>query len=274
MLYTHWLDVVYYAIALYREQMLVACGKKIIELAKLAKDNPTPRKFHIVAHSLGTAMVHDCLNKLYQSNSSAEDELHLDIANYRVDSLWMISNVSRLLHLLTNLADPRYSFVHDNMPNDIGIAHSYYPIRNRFDPFTWFKTYRRKPERGSHLITDDIRKIAGSDLGVNPHSLIEYMADPKVGTRFIHNLTSCNIDMEQYNKAIDKYRDTTIKGQLDDIFDETKSAVRHIEELFLQDLNLKQKYEKLMLLFEQLKNARDLLKGIKNSNDATPSNTQ
>ena len=138
---THWLDVILYGTNTYGEAIRVEFAKFLTEVLLEANG----REVHVICHSLGTAVVHDALAKLYRKGFNSEDNIpDLPTGSFNLDSLWTFANVSRMVNLLNRLEDPMTSTVTTG-PN--GCVNNFYNIRHKLDPFTWFKTYNRKNEK-------------------------------------------------------------------------------------------------------------------------------
>jgi len=211
-LYTHWLDVAYYGLTYHNEEIRLEWAE---ELSKLIKECHTKdRKLHVVGHSLGTAVVHDALAKLYDLNVGLGDPRHLSAASERFESLWLIANVSRLLFILTRFTDPTTSIVHDSNPEMAGCANYFYNVGNKFDPFLFVKHYDREIEHGRHITFEEIRELKNSDPKVNPHDLTEYLACPLVTKYFLFRTLGKTFDQVTTDNALTAYKATTIQGQL------------------------------------------------------------
>ncbi|MDX2369369.1 MAG: hypothetical protein QNK36_13380 [Colwellia sp.] len=264
-LYTHWLDVIFYCLfGTLRETILARCMNKILTVLKEAKDHPdTYREVIIVGHSLGTAILHDSLTKLYLKSSEPDRPDHIRFANYPIDGLWTIANVSRLTHLLTKLEDPHHSIVRDHNDSHDGVAHIFYPVYNQYDPFTVFKRYAIDPQIGDLIRTNEIRKIDDSELSVNPHDLVEYLADPEVGGIFIAEFSSLDIGASQLQKAKTAYKKTTITGPISYKFTAVKKALRELEAQADQGASLVKLVTLTVELFELVQEAYDLMKALK-----------
>lgn len=255
--YTHLLDVVFYSFSMHREQIVVDCGEKIIALARKADQESRP--FHIIAHSLGTALAHDTLYRVYKHEAPASDPNHIDPNRYALTGLWSVANVSRLLYLLTGIKNPHNSIVHDHQADDPGICARFYPVRCEYDPFTWFKTYRRKPKNGTYIKFDGVRKLKG-DLPINPHDFQEYIEHPSTSSDLLWDICDIELSDGQYDAGVEAYEKTTITGQVKDVLQDIKDAVPTSDEL--DKLSLKEKFELIKELFDTIKKAMDELKKI------------
>ena len=163
-LYTHWLDVLLYGAAYYGESIRVELANKINSLLKRAKG----AKLHIIAHSLGTAVVHDTLEKLYRAESTPGDDIpDLKPGIDSINCLWTFANVSRMVDILNGVT-PDETIVRTG---PLGCTHNMYNIRHELDPFTWYKTYEPEIEHGRNFVNNVVRIK-------NTHSFQEYVADP------------------------------------------------------------------------------------------------
>ena len=264
-LYTHWLDVVLYCLfGTLRETILARCMNKILTVLKAAKDNPAAyRQVIIVGHSLGTAVLHDALTKLYLFSSEPDRPDHIRFANYPIDGLWTIANVSRMTQLITKLENPNHSIVRDNNNAHDGVAHLFYPVYNQYDPFTVFKRFAVDPQVGDLIRTNEIRNIGDNELNVNPHDLMEYLADPEVGGIFLAEFSSLTIGASQIQKAKSAYKKTTISGPISDKYSAVKKALKELEAQADQGASLIKKITLIIEIFEHIKEAYDLMKTLK-----------
>ena len=249
MLYTHWMDVVYYGLMFWGEKIRVDCAKKLNDV--LVTAHAENRDVHIVAHSLGTAVLHDTLAKLYRGDVDITSKVaNLDIAKFTVKSIWMVANVSRLLNILNDIADPENSIVHSGHD---GCAASFYNVRNKFDPFTWIKKYDRQ---GANLETIEVNTVRQ----LNTHDMKEYMATPYVADCFFASVLGNTLTSEQWDK-----------GELEH---GKKTVNKSVEELELAFTNLRQvsgitgKVDALKKFFTLLKEFQDELKELIEDDEA------
>ncbi len=184
--YTHWLDVLFYMTYI-GEAIRVDFQRKLAELIREASN---PAKIHIVAHSLGTAVVHDALQKLYPPGGEPlnDSDAWFSVEDHRLGSVWMVSNVSKLINSVIDFPDP-------TSPNSTvkagsgGCAMRFYNVRHELDPFTFIKAFRPRND-GSWMSHEDYdlfyRDIATElVLNANTHSFEQYIADPKVSLPLI-----------------------------------------------------------------------------------------
>jgi hypothetical protein len=184
--YTHWLDVIFYAMML-GEKIRVDLGVKITELVEKYEGN----RVHIVAHSLGTAVVHDTLALLY--GTADGQAARLDTNKNKLASIWMFANVSRLVNLVTKRTDPMNSAVR---PGPGGCTAVFYNVRHRLDPFTWVAEFQ-PPDDGSWVtkpvFADSYERIETKLIvEANTHSFPQYLRDPLVAPMLLRHLLELN----------------------------------------------------------------------------------
>ena len=208
-LYTHLLDVVFYASLL--------GGKVRIDVARqlvaLLKKYPT-RDVHIVAHSLGTAVIHDTLALLYRPDFDIADEVpDLSVTNDRLMSIWMVSNVSALVNAVTGLIDPYRSTV---KPTPDGCTNFMIDVRHELDPFTWIRRF--DPKDNGDWIPSEYYQTAFLPVTtsvvrkVNTHDFSEYIENPHVALPLLRQLVSLNPKPDEIASINNDYKKSDIPG--------------------------------------------------------------
>lgn len=256
-LHTHLLDVLFYLTGALRSHQLV---KLHATLAKEIEENINDLNsgpLIVVAHSLGTAFIHDCLTQLYSSR--------LDPAAFGLDQLWSIATVSRLTHLLSGMDDPMTSIVTDHSSTTHGVCQSFYPVYNKYDPFCWFKRLDRNPNSGVLLETQhvrDLKTVYGNheSLRINPHDLREYFADPSVGGRFLALNKVINININDLTAAQARYNKTAISNTDSNVLEKVKTEMKKLGEEALTVFGNKKKMEILAKVYELIDEMRDEFK--------------
>ncbi|NOR57221.1 MAG: alpha/beta hydrolase, partial [Sulfurimonas sp.] len=161
------------------------------------------KEIHILCHSLGTAVVHDTLAKLYRKDANIIDKIpDLIPGAFNVNTLWTFANVSRMVNLLNGLENPMVSLVTTG-PN--GCTDYFFNIRHQLDPFTWFITYNRVMDASRTYENEIVRKW-------NTHSFTEYVSDPLVTKRILNTFTNRvkQNTPENLSACIAKHKDSTI----------------------------------------------------------------
>lgn len=207
--HTHWLDVIFYTTML-GAKVRVDTGRKIAELVETYGTG----NVHIMAHSLGTAVLHDTLHLLYRPESDPMDEIpDLHPVNHKLASVWMVANVSRLVNAFTSLADPLKSVV---KPGDDGCCAAFFNVRHALDPFTWLSRFA--PANNGSWVPEAVYASSYADivtqlvLDPNTHSFTQYLQDPEVAERFLYQLTPFDVTPQEMKAVNDAYAAGSING--------------------------------------------------------------
>lgn len=180
-LWTHAMDVILYRFfSTVRTAVNVSVAKQVL---KVAKDTAKFSTWSVIAHSLGTAVLHNTLHALYETQLIA-GEPPLRPTETRPNMIAMIANVTRVLQLPTVKA-----FESRVRPGSAigGRATAFYlNIRHRWDPFvmphpfepdvdwvgaTVFDSLQYQHIRPHHILVDDLRAV---------HDLEHYLKNPRV----------------------------------------------------------------------------------------------
>jgi hypothetical protein len=184
--YTHWLDVVLYGTMYFGEVLrteFIAAFEKLVKKYKHAN-------IHIVCHSLGTALVHDSLAKYYRVESTPYDDIpDKPLGQFNIASLWTLANVSRLINILNNLQDPMTSTV---LTGNQGCVNRFVNVHNKFDPFTWFRTYKRDMDA---MVDVEVETICN----VNTHDFYEYVTEPRVARGLLQIIYGVPVSKPQFS---------------------------------------------------------------------------
>jgi hypothetical protein len=246
MLYTHWLDVALYC-TYYGEPIRIELAHKLNNLLKDAGNRRVP----IVAHSLGTAVVYDTLDKFYQNLDPGEyagDFPYLRTGGHNLKSLWTFANVNRLVNVLNEVAEVGETVVRSG---PTGCTDFLYNVYHTLDPFTWFYSYNADSvdiESGRHFETKVVRKK-------NTHSFQEYIMDPEVAMYMLCGFinASAPLDPIKYQSYVDAHK----AGTPQDIFERIESKVAD-----LKDKAIEQPVKTLKDFFKELKAFSDAVKAV------------
>ena len=242
-LYTHWMDVLYYGETFWGEKIRVDLAVKLNQVLKNA--NIKAQSVHIIAHSLGTAVLHDTLAEIYDPDSAVRNKVpNLDPNLFFVDSLFQIANVSRLVHLLSEVDDPLISIVH---PHADGCCKVMYNVHNTFDPFTWLLPYNRPLNRGGDTEIKTVRVV-------NTHDIQEYMEAPPVAKSILNTVLSKKVSKENYDKAVSEHGKTSVTTS----FEELQKAFKDIK----NNATAAGKIEALKVFFSTAKDFKGLAEKI------------
>lgn len=205
--YTHWLDVILYKLY-FGEFVRVHVAEK---LGEIISKNGT-KNIHILAHSLGTAVIHDTLSKLYNKGYADNDDIaDLSPVTHKLSSLWQIANVSRLANSVMPVADPYKSLV---KPGSAGVTATMMNIHHKYDPFTLPKQFTRSDNGKwvpSGVFKNKYLDIETSVITqLNTHSITQYLHDPSVHL-YLFNMLGIKIPPRaQRDKAMDDYKNLVI----------------------------------------------------------------
>lgn len=203
---THVLDVLLYRFV----KQLSADARDTVRaqiLTELAKQDSTERlRWSIVAHSLGTAVVHDSLHELYTDRIGEMDEKLGAVTRPRM--LMMVANVSRVLETFKDVYE---SLVKPGSPADDCMCRYYLNVRHEWDPFPMPKRFKPADNWPSLEIRADpatlFRSIETNAIeDINVHSFEHYLRNPSVHIPMFHALTDSQvIDHETARNAHLKY---------------------------------------------------------------------
>lgn len=213
--YTHWLDVILYKLY-FGEYVRIHVARKLGDI--IAKNSTS--KIHILAHSLGTAVTHDTLSKIYSKAYADDDEIaDLSPDTHKLASVWQIANVSRLANSLLKIADPYKSMVR---PGAEGVTSTMMNIHHKLDPFTLIKKYSRS-DNGKWIPKNIYRSsyldIETTDITqANTHSITQYLHDPAVHLQLFLRLGIPIPSKKQRDNATEAYANI--------LLDQAKSDLR------------------------------------------------
>ena len=183
-IYTHVLDVIFYMTLVGEKVRLYVAD----EFLKLKQQYPQTTRLNVLAHSLGTAVAHDMLNKLYTTGPSTNMQLNID--QHKLTSLWMVANVSSIMTFFTGLTGPFDSLV---KPGAGGCVVRMNNIFHRFDPFTLKPFKRFDPDKANGWLEPIVfqyrykRYKTEKVSRVNTHDIMGYLEDPVVCHDFLNH---------------------------------------------------------------------------------------
>lgn len=216
--YTHLLDVILYR-SYYADAVQARVGKHLVDAMKAATN--AAEDCHILCHSLGTAVMHDTLHKLYTNSLNDEHgEPLLSPGLNKIRSITMVANVSQLP--ITE-ANPYTSVV---KPGPDGICDYFTTCRHVLDPIASFSKFNQ----GSNwpLVTDNVyRNIAINKVErANVHDLDHYLADPKIYLPLFMQLFPLKFktNSAELKNAYDAHAITTVQGRFEKLKDTLEDA--------------------------------------------------
>lgn len=234
-LYTHWLDVLFY-LSLIGEWVRISVAEQITQIYMDALDKSNNPKISIIASSLGTAVIHDTLSKLYMGDIAGSEqskkwkELKLDANKFSLHSLFQIANVSPLLETFSN---PYTSIVR---PGSEGCCHFMYNFDHVLDPIPKLIPFKPDPNEG-WISADEwvdrifIGKTIYEITKVNVHQVEHYLANPNVHLRIFRTLIKgFKVKKKDAKKVYSKYVQSTLQHNV-------KALRRALKEVSIADRN-------------------------------------
>ena len=231
--------------ALYRYSILVR-SEVNVRLATAFNDQVLKKRddadfrkvdFSFIAHSMGTAVVHNTLHALYQKDPDATDlsggpqaldqDTNLNGNFLRPDdvnprAIVMLANVSRLLQLPGMSTKVYKTRVRPGfLP---ALCRTYINARHVYDPFVWYKPFHPDPHifTRNHPNPDEVYKHLrpSAITHVNTHAATHYLANPEVHVPIFQALDGkYSINETKIKKARQQYNDSTLSDNLDDLRD-------------------------------------------------------
>ena len=180
--FTHVLDVVIYK-SMYSDAIQASVGKQLVEAMQKATD--AKQDIHIVCHSLGTAVGHDVLHKLY--TNSLDDDTGRRLLSAGLNKIRSITMVANVCTLPITAADPYTSVV---KPGPDGICDYFMTCRHVLDPFASLIKFV-PGARWPNVLGGEFKNVVINGVGrANVHDMEHYFYDPRVYLPFFMNLYS------------------------------------------------------------------------------------
>jgi len=180
--FTHVLDVLIYK-SMYSDAIQARVGKKLVEAMQKATD--AKQDIHIVCHSLGTAVGHDVLHKLY--TNSLDDDTGKRLLSAGLNKIRSITMVANVCTLPITAADPYTSVV---KPGPDGICEYFMTCRHVLDPFASIVKFD-PGARWPNVLGGEFKNVVINGAGrANVHDMEHYFYDPHVYLPFFMNVYS------------------------------------------------------------------------------------
>ncbi|MET0053100.1 MAG: hypothetical protein ABW095_18740 [Candidatus Thiodiazotropha sp.] len=235
---THWLDVILYRFTLLAEPIRLKVAEAIVK-AVIAKGSSN---VHVLGHSLGTAVLHDTLAKLY---GPIPGPTNLSNTSDRLGGVYQIANVSRLLQTFSKVGSS------DVRPG-IGCCTVFTEHRHKFDPFTKFKPF--DPINNGEWIPTNIFRSAyllnepNEVTSTNVHALGHYLLNPSVHLPLLRQLRVFPRmpNATERAEAEDAYLSQTVQGKaiaVRDAFEQIDASEPSIRKLIMAAKDFKDMVE-------------------------------
>lgn len=213
---THWLDVLLYRFTTLGEVVRIRLASEISKAVGTV--NGGGKQVHVLGHSLGTAVVHDCLAKLYDDDYKLGDLNNLSDVMHKLGSVHMVANTSRVLESFVNVST---SIV---KPGPGGCTFKYREYRHILDPITWPKSFN--PTDNGGWISNDSWFFKRYDLLTpssitnqhgNTHNIQHYLANPLVHQQLFKTVFDIALTDEQKLEGHDKFVGLTLASVAEDL---------------------------------------------------------
>lgn len=213
---THVLDVLLYRFTTLGEVVRIRLGSEISKAVGTV--NGGGKRVHILGHSLGAAVVHDCLAKLYDDEYVLGDLDNLSDVMHKLGSLHMIANTSRVLESFVNVSN---SIV---KPGPGGCTFKYREYRHALDPITWPKPFN-PTDNGGWISNDSwffkryelIKPSSITNQHGNIHNIRHYLANPLVHQQLFKIVFDIELTDKQKLEGHDEFVGLTLAGVADDL---------------------------------------------------------
>jgi hypothetical protein len=215
---THWLDVLFYRFTTLGEVARIRLGQRISHAVGTV--NGGASRVHLLGHSLGTAVVHDCLAKLYDDDYVFGDLDNLSDVMHKLGSVHMVANTSRVLESFVDVANSVVK------PGPGGCTRNYREYRHALDPITWPKSFN-PTDNGGWISNDSwffkryelITPSSITNEHGNTHNIRHYLANPLVHLQLFKRVFEIEFTEEQKKEGHEKYISLTLQGVAGDLQD-------------------------------------------------------
>lgn len=221
--WSHAADVLLYrGFRLVREAVCTNVANQIITVVNKQHTEFGKSSWSVVAHSLGTAVIHDTLARIGAPNKDWPGNLAFSSTNEQAKVVMMVANVSKVLEVKTvdepydayGQKDASGNFLTTVAPGfsgQLGRECLYYVnIRHKLDPFTIPKMFNPLdwPDHAAALakppryVYNEVEHIHDA----NVHDFAHYFKHPDVHVPFFQRLITPDIiSPEEYKEARDKF---------------------------------------------------------------------
>jgi hypothetical protein len=208
---THWVDVLLYRLTLLNESIRLRTAKKVVDTILAAGG---ASNVHVLAHSLGTAVLHDALAKTYGPDNLVDESgkaLNLNPVTHRLGGIHMIANVSRALQTFIKVGS---SIVR---PGKLGCVSTFFEYRHKLDPITRIRPFTPTDNGGwvtHNVFVSNYALVEPTAVTrVNVHDLSHYLAIPEVHQKLFAMLIGFVPKKAEKKVAEQKFFDSTVQSK-------------------------------------------------------------
>ncbi len=235
---THWLDVLLYRFTMKAEPIRL----KLAEAITKAVADEGSAAVHVMGHSLGTAVLHDTLAKLYGPEPG---DLKLSNSADKLGGVHMVANVSRILQTFRKVGA-------SEVRPGTGCCAMFYEYRHKLDPFTKIKPF--DPTNNGEWISHQAWRRAyrlfepTEVTDGNVHSLGHYLKNPKVHIPLFRQLFGFRPSKKEMDLAENAYEAQTVQSKaiaVRESFEEFDFSNQSVKNLLKAGKSLKDIVEQL-----------------------------
>lgn len=202
--WSHLADLAMYRLfPLYRQRVRSHVIAQIANRIEAATDEVESPTCSVLAHSMGTAVAHDCLHLLGIVRwGNGQFANALGPTHWRFQHLFMIANTSRLLQSEDKEMKKAYeSIVRPGPVEDPGsYCATYWNVRHEADPVPFPRRF--EPEGWKHYTSVVVRHYRE----LNVHNLSHYLLDPRVHIKIFNKVVSSKaVGKDEEIAAVDAF---------------------------------------------------------------------
>lgn len=216
--FTHLMDLILFAgIQSIQNRLIVYVGKQIADAIQKITSIEPRAEISIVAHSMGTSMVHKVLPYLFSETVKTPFGSQTLQGNFKFSCITMIANCS---YALSRKSKTFYTgVVRPSISAGVGCCTKWINVGHRFDPVARFLPFDpyENPEWLERFIAAKgwHRNITLNGISSrNIHSINHYFRDPEFHVPFFDLVFNVDVTDAELKKAVDSYQQSTIQLQL------------------------------------------------------------
>lgn len=243
-IFTHWLDVAIYTQSGFAESLRIKLADQINDLLLNGDGKP----LHIIAHSLGTAVLNDTIEKFYDESSTGQTgpngKPYLNPGTDTIATIWTLANVSNLTRILFDVdTGDNPTVVRPVGTGEDGVCSQLFNSYHIADPFCVIRRY--EPDYATANIVNRVFRKK------NTHSFYEYVVQPRVSGGLLSALADKREveDQQNYLSAQAAYESGTPNEKAGQI-------IAKVEALDTSDVD---DYIDVLKLVRELKNAIEVI---------------
>jgi hypothetical protein len=224
--WTHVVDVVLYRFfpQVFTNVRTLVMRDFVAAVNAATTDAGPPPRVAILAHSLGTAVTHDALAHLTTQPVDGS-EAYLSARGWRLDHLFMLANVSRVL---SRLSTPFYrSTVRcENAPGDgMPAIRRYLNFQHRLDPIVAVKAFQPAGwgTRYADTVVDHL-------LEWNVHGFQHYLRHPDIHVPILNRLLDGPVTVVQHREAVERLQEVG-RSSCMEVVDRLRTHLRQARDL-------------------------------------------